>query len=85
MSAKLHKLENDARFAPVKTINKLLEDIADGKITPTRVVIAVEDENSGDFTVRSGGPGMDYVPTSIGLLYLAINTLANLCREAANG
>lgn len=82
MAAKLHKLESDARFAPLKCLQRLVDNINDGKCTPRRIVIVVDAEEDEELHVFAAGPGMDYVPTSVGLLYQAMHTLAEMTRNA---
>ena len=83
MAAKLHKLDAVGNRSAAKCLVKVLEDIEAGKVNPKRVVIVMEDENAGALNIRVAGPGMDFVPTGVGLLFQAASALAALTREAA--
>lgn len=78
---KLHALESDARFAPEKCAQTLLNDIQSGKLKARRVVVVIDDEENENVSIRAAGPGMDYLPTAVGLLFTAAHDLVELGRK----
>jgi hypothetical protein len=79
MAAKLIAIADTAAFSPLKCIAQLASDMVEGKVKARRIVVVIENENADaeeTICIRASGPGMDFVPTSIGLLMLAVTDLS---------
>lgn len=85
MAAKLRALEDEPRFSPEKCLRQMLADMAAGTVKPRRIVIVTDDGEHAELDIRAAGPGMDYAPTAIGLLFLAADDLSMLVRANAEG
>lgn len=81
MAATLHKLETDPRLAPARCLLQMVEDIEAGRVKPRRIVIVVDDEENENVAIRAAGPGMDYLPTAVGLLFTAAHDLVEAGRK----
>lgn len=75
-SLKVVELSDDARFNPELCVERLLEDMREGRVSVDRLVIVVVEHT--DIQIRSSGPGMDSVGTAVGLLQLA---MVDMCTD----
>lgn len=83
MVAKVHRLDEDARWSPLLCAKRLVESIESGDVKPRRMIVILEagTPDAPAFYLAASGPGMDYVPTTIGLLHMAITDLELSTRD----
>jgi hypothetical protein len=75
---KVVPMNEDARFNPERCVQALITDIKSGAVKPRRLIVVMEVEDQEELDIRGSGPGLDYVPTTVGLLHCAIVSLVQV-------